>query len=250
MIEEQRETIDEQHQLIDDLTDRVEELEARTTPTADLEERVSSLERTVDIKHDRHLSWVDELLVGDESGYLTDDQDAFLEEHGSLIDCLQAHPTEADETQATDGRQRHETTRLRRIVESVADSVGIDTDDTLGGADEDRITRLLKYGPRDITDRVYAVHHRCRDLLSHLGKWGKTATDAYGRRITITAATVKEKLGLKRDEQLTSTEVRRVFEKLESLASDSARKVVADTGGRGRNRLVVYLTDEEAPQSG
>ena len=250
LVREQRETIAQQQQLIDDLTDRVEELEDRETDPTDVEERVTSLERTVDIKHDRHLSWLDELIVGDESGYLTDDQEAFLEEHGSLIECLQAHPTAANETQAADGPQRHETTRLRRIVESVADSVGINTDDALGGADEDRLTRLLKYGPSDVTDRVYAVHHRCRDLLSHLGKWGKSANDAYGRRITITAATVKEKLSLKRDEQLTSTEVRRIFEKLASLASDSPRKVVADTGGRGRNRLVVYLTDEEAHRAG
>ncbi|WP_435065050.1 hypothetical protein [Halobaculum sp. EA56] len=233
VIAEQRETIDEQQQRI-----------------ADLEERVDRLERMVDIKHDRHLSWLDELIVGDESGYLTDDQEAFLDEHGSLIECLQARTVSTEETTTSDESQRHETTRLRRIVESVADSVGIDTEDVLGGASEDRLTRLLKYGPSDITDRVYAVHHRCRDLLSHLGEWGTRANDAYGCRITVTAATVKEKLGLKRDEQLSSTEVRRVFEKLEALASDSPRKVVADTGGRGRNRLVVYLTDEEAQRTG
>ncbi|QZP39511.1 hypothetical protein [Halobaculum magnesiiphilum] len=249
MIAEQRDTIDKQQQLLDELTDRVDDLEDRVTDTAELDERVSSLERTVDIKHDRHLSWLDELIVGDESGYLTDEQEAFLDDHGSLIECLHAQST-SEETTTPDESQRHETTRLRRIVESVADTVGIDTDDALGGADEDRLTRLLKYGPSDITDRVYAVHHRCRDLLSHLGKWGTSANDAYGRRITITAATVKEKLGLKRDEQLTSTEVRRVFEKVASLASDSPRKVVADTGGKGRNRLVVYLTDEEARSAG
>jgi len=250
VIDEQRETIDEQQKLIDELTDRADKLEDRAAESADLEERIEHLERTVDIKHDRHLSWVDKLLVGDESGYLTDEQEAFLNEHESVIECLQANTTSSDETQPDDNPQHHETTRLRRIVESIADSVDINTDDTLGGANEDRITRLLKYGPSDITDRVYAVHNRCRDLLSHLGKWGTSAHDSYGRRITITAATVKEKLGLKRDEQLTSTEVRRVFEKIESLAADSPRKVVADTGGRGRNRLVVYLTEEEADRAG
>lgn len=248
IIEDQRETIDEQQQVIDDLTERVEELEAHSTDTQQLRERLEQLERTVDIKHDRHLSWLDDLIVGDESGYLTDEQEAFLGDHGSLIDSLHDLTNHDITTSSTSSNQ--ETTRLRRIVESVAESVGIDTDDTLGGASEDRLTRLLKYGPSDITDRVYAVHNRCRDLLSHLGKWGKTTSDAYGRRITITAATVKEKLGLKRDEQLTSTEVRRIFEKLEALASDSPRTVNADTGGRGRNRLVVYLTDEEANRAG
>ncbi|MFC7137980.1 hypothetical protein ACFQRB_19065 [Halobaculum litoreum] len=199
IIEAQRETIDEQQQRIDDLTDRVEELEDGTTDTAQLAERLERLERTVDIKHDRHLSWLDELIVGDESGYLTDEQEAVLDDHGSLIDALQQLADQ--DTAASSDDSRHETTRLRRIVESVADSVGVETDDALGGASEDRLTRLLKYGPSDITDRVYAVHNRCRDLLSHLGKWGKTTSDAYGRRITITAATVKENLGLKRDEQ-------------------------------------------------
>ncbi|MFC7098865.1 hypothetical protein [Halobaculum marinum] len=248
VIEKQRETINDQQKVIEDLTERVEELEDRTTNTQQLCERLDELERTVTIKHERHLSWLDEIIVGDESGYLTDNQEEFLDDHGSLIDCLLTR-TDQDVDTPTDTPSR-ETTRLRRIVESVADSVGIDTEDELGGASEDRLTRLLKYGPSDITDRVYAVHNRCRDLLSHLGKWGKATNDAYGRRITITAATVKEKLGLKRDEQLTSTEVRRVFEKLEALASDSPRTVNADTGGRGRNRLVVYLTDEEAHRVG
>ena len=68
LVREQRETIAQQQQLIDDLTDRVEELEDSATDATDVEERVTSLERTVDIKHDRHLSWLDELIVGDESG--------------------------------------------------------------------------------------------------------------------------------------------------------------------------------------
>lgn len=56
---------------------------------------------------------------------------------------------------------------------------------------------------------------------------------------------MKERLSLARNEQLSSTEVRRVFQKLEALAAGSPRKVVADTGGRDQNRLVVYLTDAE-----
>ncbi|WP_435064170.1 hypothetical protein [Halobaculum sp. EA56] len=56
---------------------------------------------------------------------------------------------------------------------------------------------------------------------------------------------MKERLGLARGESLTSTAIRRVFEKLEELAADSPRKVTADTGGTGENRLVIYLTDTE-----
>ena len=246
LIDDQRETIEEQAALIEDqqqqntqLVERIDEFE---THVESHKTRLEQLERAVDIKHEKHLSWLDTVIVGDETGYLTDAQEEFLEEHDSLIDCLQAL-TATDSPTPTHESTTHETTRLRRIVESVADTVGLDTDDALGGADEDTLTRLMKYGPSDITDRVYAVHNRARDLLSHIGEWGRTTNDVYGKRITITAPVVKEKLSLKRGEQLTSTEVRRIFEKLEALAADSPREVRADTGGRSQNRLLIRLPE-------
>ncbi|WP_277552323.1 hypothetical protein [Halobaculum limi] len=245
IIEEQREIIDEQAvqlaQQHNEVTSRLDDLEAVIT-TTDIDERFERLERRVDIKHERHLSRVDTILVGDESGYLTDEQETFLADHDSVLDCLQTLTDELTQSTTTN-TPAAATTRLRRILESVADSVGIDTDDALGGAGEDTLTRLLRYGPSDITDRVYAVHNRARDLLSHIGEWGHTVKDAYGRRVTITAAVVKEKLSLKRGEQLTSTEVRRIFEKLEALAADSPREVRADTGGRSPNRLLIRLPE-------
>ena len=250
VIDDQREIIEEQATRLRDyhntVTTRLDDLEAvintDTTPT-NVDERLEHLERRVDIKHERHLSWVDTILVGDETGYLTDEQEAFLAEHDSLLECLQTLTDESPTTNTSTEATSADTTRIRRIVESVADSVGIDTEDALGGAEEDTLTRLMKYGPSDITDRVYAVHNRARDLLSHIGEWGRTTNDVYGKRITITAPVVKEKLSLKRGEQLTSTEVRRIFEKLEALAADSPREVRADTGGRSQNRLLLRLPE-------
>ncbi|QZP38263.1 hypothetical protein [Halobaculum magnesiiphilum] len=240
-VSDQAELIETQQQRLETLCERVSELENDSTPAdapqpVELADRLETLERTVTIKHDRHLSWLDQLIVGDESGYLTDDQEALLAEHDSLIDALDTSTQSGEPTDS-------DTTRLRRVVDAIAEKVDLDTSSPLGGATEDTLTRLLKHGPSDITDRVYAVHHRARDVLSHIGDWGTTTNDAYGRRITISAPVVKEKLSLKRDEQLSSTEVRRIFEKLEALAADSPRDVTADTGGRSQNRLMIALSE-------
>ncbi|SHG37923.1 hypothetical protein [Halobaculum gomorrense] len=242
-IGDQAERIDAQQEQLETVCTRLNALEDDETTddtlqSAELTERLDTLERTVTIKHDRHLSWLDGIIVGDESGYITDEQEALLEAHDSLIDALDT-TAQSD----TSHEANAEPTRLRRIVDAIADKVDLDTTAALGGATEDTLTRLLKHGPSDITDRVYAVHHRARDLLSHIGEWGTTTNDAYGRRITISAPVVKENLSLKRDEHLSSTEVRRIFEKLEALAADSPREVTADIGGRSQNRLTIALPE-------
>ncbi|WP_277556204.1 hypothetical protein [Halobaculum limi] len=184
----------------------------------------------------------------DELSGLTPAQAAFIEAHGSVLEYLTTDQSNTT-SQGTDGaveRVTHETAKLRRKLHSVVEQAGLSTSETTdAAAEQDKLNRLLKYGPSDVVDRVHKVHERAKTLLEHAGKWGRTTADKLGTRITLTGSGVKERLGLARSEQLSSTEIRRVFEKLESLASDSPRKVVADTGGRGQNRLVIYLTDAE-----
>lgn len=180
---------------------------------------------------------------------LTDTQASFIDDHGTIIGYLTSgdgHASSDRTATSTIDRVSHETAKLRRKLHSVAEQAGLTADETTdAAAEQDKLNRLLKYGPSDVVDRVHNVHERARTLLEHAGEWGRRASDKFGTRITLTGAAVKERLSLARDEQLSSTEVRRVFQKLEALAKDSPRKVVADTGGRGQNRLVIYLTDAE-----
>ena len=210
---------------VDEQTDRIDELEAT----------VERLEPRVDHRHEKNLELLNEIVIGD-GGYLVDEQDAWLDDHGSILDHLIARADHAagdtDTIASADilDRINHETAKLHRKLHSVADAAGLsDQATTEDAAHEDKLNRLLRYGPSDVTDTVYAVHNRARDLLEHAGDWGQRASDSLGTRITLTASAVKERLSLKRGESLSSTEVRRVFEKLEALARDSPRKVEAES---------------------
>jgi len=133
---------------------------------------------------------------------------------------------------------------IERKVSMIAEETGVDLTDT-DVAGEDKIKRLLQYGPEDVADRVYEVHHRARETLAHAGDWGTTSDDKFGKRIQLKAPEVKERLELTRGETLQSKQVRDVFEKIAQLAADSPRKVKADTGGDGVNTLTIHLTEDE-----
>lgn len=133
---------------------------------------------------------------------------------------------------------------IERQVQTLADEVGVDIKDT-DVAGEDKIGRLMKHGPEDITDRVYPVHERARDVLNHANEWGQNASDSFGARIGLRSTRVRENLELKRNEKLQPKQVRDVFEKIVELAEDSPRKVRMQKSHDGVNQLVIYLTDEE-----
>jgi hypothetical protein len=137
----------------------------------------------------------------------------------------------------------HHDSLIERKVACIADECEIDLSDT-AIAGEDKIKRLLKHGPDDITDRVYPVHHRARDTLSHAADWGTSTQDSFGERITLKGPKVRRQLELKRDESLQSKQVRDVFEKIEELGQDSPRTVTAKTGGDGVNKLTIYLEED------
>lgn len=143
-------------------------------------------------------------------------------------------------------RSRSDAT-IERKVQALAKEVDVDLQDA-DVAGEDKIVRLLKHGPEDITDRVYTVHERARDVLEHAGDWGQKAQDSFGARITLRSTDVRENLELKRNEDLQPKQIRDVFEKIADLAQDSPRKVRVGKSQDGVNQLVIYLTDEEVSQ--
>jgi len=106
--------------------------------------------------------------------------------------------------------------------------------------DMDKIARLVKIGPDDIVDQVYPVHERARVLLENLPDWGTAISDSLGQRLQITAPTAAEMVGLARAENVSSEQIKRVFEKIDELAADSPRKVSVEK----RDDDVLALTME------
>ncbi|SEP28768.1 hypothetical protein SAMN04487948_13416 [Halogranum amylolyticum] len=247
-LEHRLETVERNNQRLRDTVETLEDENDRLRDQLDdATETIETLERTVTIRHDRQLAHLEEIIIG-EDGILVDDQEAHLAERGPILDYLQdvVHTEDLHAEQQT--RSKHDA-KLERKLAMIADETDVELTDT-AIAGEDKLQRLLTYGPEDIADRVYNVHHRARDVLAHATSWGQRTRDKFGERVVMSARTVKEKLGLKRDETLSSTEVRRVFEKLEQLAADSPRRVRAITGGSKTNKLVISLRSEETTRRG
>jgi hypothetical protein len=121
---------------------------------------------------------------------------------------------------------------LERKLATVAEATDADVDAIEEAAMEmDKITRLVKIGPDDVADRVYPVHERAQVLLENLPDWGTKLNDKFGKRLQITAPTAAEKIGLVRDEGVSSEQVKRVFEKVQELAEDSPREITVEKNG-------------------
>ena len=216
--------------------ERIEELEAELEAQPDLEARGDTG------KPDE--IWIGNHPIGMMTQKAREQSKEALAKIESREDALdEAADIRQDLVNEQKARSRADGT-LERQIQTLADEVDVDLKDA-DVAGEDKIVRLMKYGPDDITDRVYPVHERARDVLAHAGEWGNKAQDAYGARIGLRATRVRKHLESHRNENLQSKQVRDVFEKIVELAEDSPRKVRMEKSHDGVNQLILYLTDEE-----
>ena len=232
-----------------ELTAQVQQLQQ----TVDSQQaRIDELERDVAF-YERSIETVEEVINVDGDMSVAH---AMVKEHGGLAPWLEAldaaDGTVGDETidelradLINEQKMRSKSdTNIERKVESLADAVDVDLQDSVVTG-EDKIVRLLRYGPDDIVDHAYPVHERAREVLEHAGSWGKKHQDSFGSRIILRSNDVREGLELVRNESLQPKQVRDVFEKLVELAQDSPRKVRMAKTEDGMNKLIIYFTDEE-----
>ncbi len=225
--------------------DRIEQLERTLEAT---EQQLEELQVTVDIRHERKIELLDEIVTGCTDGIL-DYQDEFIDTHGCLIDQLcgesESGPIanlEADIVEEQKQRSIVES-RLRKEINCVADKAGVDvTDSDVVG--DDKITRVMRDGPQAVESTVYPVHERACEVLRNIDRWGTRTTDKFGDRFVLKSPTVAERLQDRRNEQLTTTEIKRVFSKIESWSQDSPRRVSKDFDG-AVNKLLISLEDED-----
>jgi len=172
-----------------------------------------------------------------------DDMVGYIDEEGTLPQQLEAEVSELedqiDEEQQNRGQQD---AKLRRRIAALAEKAGIEIheSDILG---DDKITRVLKHGVDDVESKPGTTDYRAQDVLRKIGKWGQKANDAHGKRILITSPTVVDRLADYRGEQLATSQVKRVFEKIEEWGADSPRSVSADFSG-DVNKLKIELETE------
>ena len=170
-----------------------------------------------------------------------------LEAHPPLVEVIeQCDPTAIEELQTTLSdecdRLAAEDAKLRRELNLLADAVDIElTDSEVVG--DDKIVRVMRNGPAAVETTVNPVDRRAAAILRNIDRWGQLTSDAYGDRFVITAGVAKDRLQDARDETLASSQVKRVFEKLEAWGADSPRTVQADCSGE-KNRLLIEITDE------
>lgn len=247
------EQVDALQQQVDQLAAETErlrsELEAERSERAALEETLDLTTETVwtleDIVLGEYDAMVANALVDDQGAILERIEDGTLGDHTVIAELEEELDDLEDRLVAEQQTRSQHDSRIERRVSLLADEVDVDlTDATVAG--EDSIQRLLKYGPEDLGGQTYEWHHRARDLLSYAGEIGHTVRDEFGHRITITGPDARTELKKIRNETLSSSQVRRVFENIENLAADSPRKVHAKTGETDDvNKLVVYLRQDE-----
>ena len=107
---------------------------------------------------------------------------------------------------------------------------------------DDKITRVMRDGPQAVESTVYPVHERACEVLRNVDRWGTRTTDKFGDRFVLNSPTVAERLQDRLDEQLTTTEIKRVFAKIESWGRDSPRRVSKNLSG-AVNKLLISLED-------
>lgn len=157
----------------------------------------------------------------------------------TLADNINELEEQVDEEQQNRGQQD---AKLRRRIAALAEKAGVEIheSDILG---DDKITRVLKHGVDDVEGKPGTTDYRAQDVLRKIGKWGQKANDAHGKRILITSPTVVDRLDDYRDERLATSQVKRIFEKIEEWGADSPRTVSADFSS-DVNKLKIELDTE------
>jgi hypothetical protein len=166
-----------------------------------------------------------------------------------LIEHIDPSTTIADVQEAVRQEQitrSREDGRLGRQIQQLAGEVDVDLED-LSSDEIDKIARLGNNGPSDVVDgRITGVHERAYDLVRNFGEWSSPTKENGRQMFEISWPDAREKLSLLRNESLQTSQVRRVFEKVEELAVNSPRSVrIEHTDSSKANRFQMELTNDE-----
>lgn len=241
--------------VVEDLASRVSELEDENQQ---LRERVSELESqpTVEWQGNKNAAgslWVDDYPLGKavkrHGERLTELEpiEDHIEDAREVAEDASEDAADVQENIREEQKTRsQQDTRIERRINAVAEKAGVEVTDA-DLTEDDKLTQLLSVGVDAVTDRVFDVHHRARALLQNPREWGDVTEDANGVRVVYRAPDVRPYLEAQFNQSFSSSQISRVFSKIEELAGDSPRRVTHRKTDEGTHMLRVGVLHEDDP---
>ena len=146
--------------------------------------------------------------------------------------------------------------QIRTRLSQCEDELGINKPDAIareqGGEDVQHLSKLerfIRYGPEAVTERVYDVHERAREIALHFGEWGKKISDANGKRIQLRSKKDKLKTHLEAafERRFQWNEVYRAIDKLAEIAYGTQLECKKGTHDEGKYVLELKISDGRGP---
>ena len=146
--------------------------------------------------------------------------------------------------------------QIRTRLSQCEDELGIDKPDAIareqGGEDVQHLSKLerfIRHGPEAITERVYDVHERAREIALHFGEWGTKVNDATGRRIQLRSKKDKLKTHLEAafERRFQWNEVYRAIDKLAEIAYGTQLECKKGRPDEGKYVLELKISDGRGP---
>ena len=169
---------------------------------------------------------------------------------------------ESDPEQVKENLHREQGTRaksdaqIRTRLSQCEDELGIDKPDAIareqGGEDVQHLSKLerfIRHGPEAVTERVYDVHERAREIALHFGEWGTKVNDATGKRIQLRSKKDKLKTHLEAafDRRFQWNEVYRAIDKLAEIAYGTQLECKKGKPDEGKYVLELKISDGRGP---
>ena len=146
--------------------------------------------------------------------------------------------------------------QIRTRLSQCEDELGITKPDAIareqGGEDAQRLSKLerfIRHGPEAVTERVYDVHERAREIALHFGEWGTKTTDANGKRIQLRSKKDKLKTHLEAvfERRFQWNEVYRAIDKLAEIAYGTQLECRNGKPEEGKYVLELKVSDGRGP---
>ena len=146
--------------------------------------------------------------------------------------------------------------QIRTRLSQCEDELGITKPDAIAreqsGEDAQRLSKLerfIRHGPEAVTERVYDVHERAREIALHFGEWGKKMTDANGKRIQLRSKKDKLKTHFEAafERRFQWNEVYRAIDKLAEIAYGTQLECREGKPDEGKYVLELKVGDGRGP---
>jgi len=142
--------------------------------------------------------------------------------------------------------------KLRKRVSHLGAKAGVEIDEQALSAN-DKLVRLVRHGPEDVVTNPRKNAERARDLLREIDNsdYAHTAQTKQGPVAVFKSTTVRPLLEERYDMDLNSSQIDRIFEKIEEIGAASPRRVEHDKtteqtefGPREIHRLRIWRPEQ------